>query len=140
MNSVPEAVTQLNQDECWRLLTTNNFGRLALRAADEIDIFPINYFADGTTLLFRTAPGTKLLELVVHDNVAFEIDGFTNNTAWSVVVKGVARQLESGEEIEEAEASPLTPWVPTLKYRFVRITPTTITGRAFTPGPEPERF
>lgn len=43
-------------------------------------------------------------------------------------------------DIEEAEATPLQPWIPTLKYRFVRITPTSITGRAFRPRSEPEHF
>lgn len=109
-------------------------GRIALRAADEVDIFPINYHADGETILFRTAPGTKLLELTVHDKVAFEIDGHTETAAWSVVVKGIPRQLESGDEIEAAESAPLHPWIPTLKYRFVRITPTDITGRPFQPA------
>ncbi len=140
MNSVPDAVSELSRDECWSLLTSHVFGRIALRAADEIDIFPINYHADGETILFRTAPGTKLLELTVHNKVAFEIDDYTNDNAWSVVVKGIAHRLESGDEIEAAESAPLHPWIPTLKYRFVRITPTDITGRSFRPAAEPERY
>jgi nitroimidazol reductase NimA-like FMN-containing flavoprotein (pyridoxamine 5'-phosphate oxidase superfamily) len=135
-----EPVAELDTDECWGLLATNSLGRIAMCAAGEIDIFPINYYADGSTILFRTAPGTKLMELTIDDNVAFEIDGRHGGKAFSVVVKGTARQLELSHEIERAEAAPLEPWIPTLKYRFVHITPTLITGRAFALGPEPEHY
>lgn len=140
MESTPGPVSTLDLDECWRLLKANSLGRIALSAAGEIDIFPVNYYADGSTILLRTAPGTKLVELTLDDRVAFEIDGYTGDMAWSVVVKGTAHQLESGDEIDEAEAAPLNPWIPTLKYRFVRITPKDITGRKFHPAPEPERY
>ena len=140
MESEIEPVAELSEDECWGLLASNTLGRIALCAANEIDIFPVNYHADGSSILFRTAPGTKLVELTVENKVAFEIDGMHGGKAWSVVVKGTAKQLESGSEIDEAELASLEPWIPTLKYRFVRITPTEITGRAFRPAPEPERF
>ncbi|OYX50008.1 MAG: pyridoxamine 5'-phosphate oxidase, partial [Micrococcales bacterium 32-70-13] len=32
------------------------------------------------------------------------------------------------------------PWIPTLKYRWVRIRPTEVAGRKFTLGPEPARL
>lgn len=140
MNSAEEPVEELTTDECWGLLATHTLGRIATCVAGEIEIFPINYHADGETILLRTAPGTKLLTLTLHGGVAFEIDGYRGGKAWSVVVKGDARQLESGADIEKAEAAPLEPWIPTLKYRFVQITPTSITGRAFHPGPEPEHY
>lgn len=114
-------------------------GRIALSAAGEVDIFPINYYSDGKSILFRTAPGTKLVELTVHDRVAFEIDGYSDTMAWSVVVKGTAQRLEHGQEIDQAETAPLEPWIPTLKYRFVRIMPTALSGRRFQRYPEPER-
>jgi uncharacterized protein len=139
MDTPQEPIEELDADECWNLLSSNSLGRIALCAAGIVDIFPVNYFADGSTLLFRTAPGTKLTELTVHDEVAFEIDGYASDSAWSVVVKGKARALESGQDIEQAETAPLHPWIPTLKYRFVRITPTTMSGRRFQPGPEPDR-
>ena len=47
-------------------------GRLAVAAAGEVDIFPINYAdVDRDTILFRTAEGTKLLELTINGRVAF---------------------------------------------------------------------
>jgi hypothetical protein len=32
------------------------------------------------------------------------------------------------------------PWIPTLKYTYVRITPTSVSGRRFRRGPEPARY
>ena len=133
-------VIQLNDLEIWERLRSTPMGRLAVSAGGELDIFPVNYLVDDGTLLFRTAPGTKLVELTVHSGVAFEIDGFDDITAWSVVVKGTAARLEHQDEIDRADMLPLTPWIPTLKYRYVRITPTSLSGRSFHRGPEPERY
>lgn len=133
-------VVELSEDENWRMLRENSLARLALTAAGEIDIFPVNYYADGQTLLLRTAPGTKLVELTVNSRIAAEIDGFTDVEAWSVVVKGTARRLELQAEIDEADEAPLVPWIPTLKYVYVRVTPTSISGRRFERAPEPERY
>lgn len=135
-----DAVIELGEAEVWELLRSTPIGRLAAAAGGELDIFPINYVVDGSTLIFRTAPGTKLIELTVNNTVAFEIDGWTEHGAWSVVMKGLAEQLEHGADIDHADTLPLTPWIPTLKTRYVRITPTEIRGRRFARGPEPDRY
>jgi nitroimidazol reductase NimA-like FMN-containing flavoprotein (pyridoxamine 5'-phosphate oxidase superfamily) len=133
-------ITDLTEDDCWMLLGDNELGRIALHAADQIDIFPINYFADDHSILIRTAPGTKLLEIAVNSRVAFEIDGYSDTDAWSVVLKGTARRLEKHSEIAAADALPLVPWIPTLKYDYVRIVPTEVHGLQFARGAEPERL
>lgn len=135
-----EPLKELSTDECWEYLRSSTLGRIALSVGGDVDIYPLNFYADGTTILFRTAPGTKLLELTVNHRVALETDGHTDADAWSVVVKGTARPLELQSEIDEADASPLEPWAPTLKYRYVRIEPTELTGRYFERIGEPERF
>lgn len=138
--SSDDPVRVIDVDECRVLLRRETLGRLATAAGGTVDIFPVNYDSDGDSIVFRTAPGTKLLELTVHDSVAFEIDGFSDAEAWSVVCHGRARQLESHAEIAEAERSPLTPWVPTIKDRFVRIQIERLSGRRFRRMPEPERW
>lgn len=125
-----EYVTELSQDECWEMLREEEFGRLAFRLVDEVHITPINYAADGETLLFRTAEGNKLLSVVMGSEVAFEIDRYGEDAARSVVVRGSARLLPEDEE-HRSENVPLRPWVPSLKYNVVEITPKVITGRAF---------
>jgi hypothetical protein len=58
----------------------------------------------------------------------------------SVIVKGVAERLELQSDIDMADALELRPWIPTLKYRWVRITPTRISGRRFRRAAEPDRY
>ncbi|MFZ3452915.1 pyridoxamine 5'-phosphate oxidase family protein [Arthrobacter sp. 7Tela_A1] len=131
-------VVELTAEESWKYVEKTFHGRIAMSVAGEPDIFPINYYAHDGVLLFRTAPGNKLAELTVNSHVAFETDGIMSDEAWSVVIKGTTRELELSAEIEEAEKLPLKPWVRTRKSRYVELTPTSITGRFFNLGPEPD--
>ncbi|TDN92075.1 pyridoxamine 5'-phosphate oxidase family protein [Microbacterium sp. BK668] len=140
MNDTNDAVVTLTEEQCWNLLSRGELGRLALAADSEPDIFPVNYVVDGPRLLFRTAPGSKLAELTDNPRVAFEVDEFDDSSAASVIVKGVAKRLELQSEIDAADALPLSPWIPTLKYRWVRIAPTQISGRWFRRTAEPARY
>ncbi len=135
-----DPVLVLDAEQCWKLLEKTQHGRLVLSAAGETDIFPINYRAHDGLLLLRTAPGTKLAELTINENVVFQADGVTADEAWSVVVKGRARVLEQSTEIAAAEALNLKTWIPTLKDFYVEITPSRISGRHFNLGEQPERF
>lgn len=124
----------LEPDECWQLLQRAVIGRMAIAAAGEVDIFPVNFLVDEGTILFRTAEGTKLVEVVISGQVAFEADGLdpAAGEAWSVVVKGAAEVLDTFDEIYHAQELPLYPWnAPDRKQRYVRIRPEKITGRRF---------
>ncbi len=132
-------IIELSPSACWQMLREHSLGRIAVSAAGTVDIFPVNYAVNAETIVFRTAPGTKLLELAINDRVAFEIDHHDDHEAWSIVVKGVAERMERQSEIDAAEGLGLTPWIPTLKYRWVRIHPSEISGRRFALGPEPAR-
>jgi nitroimidazol reductase NimA-like FMN-containing flavoprotein (pyridoxamine 5'-phosphate oxidase superfamily) len=124
----------LDAEQCWELLSTVEVGRLAVAAAGDVDIYPVNFVLDGRELVFRTAEGTKLVEVVLAGRVAFETDGYDpgRGRAWSVVVKGHAQDLDRFSEIYHAQDLPLFPWNASPKERFVKITPTMITGRRFT--------
>ena len=56
-----EVVRVLSHEQCWDLLSDDEFGRLAFRMADEVHLVPVNYAVDGDTLLFRTAEGDEEL-------------------------------------------------------------------------------
>lgn len=123
----------LSKDECMALLAKADVGRLAVAAAGDIDIFPLNFVIDDEKLMFRSAEGTKLIEVVLAGRVAFEVDGYEpeDGKAWSVVVKGVAELLDRFPEIYHAQDLPLFPWNASPKERFVRITPESVSGRRF---------
>lgn len=126
-----EPTRALTESECWDRIHAAPYGRIAVAAADEIDVFPINHAVLDGTIVFRTAAGTKLLELTIRQRVVFEIDGADDAEAYSVVVKGVAEEFDRDADVLEAEASGATPWAPEPKDRWVRITPTAVTGRIF---------
>lgn len=127
------AVQELADEECWRLLVHGSLGRLAVQSTDGApDIFPVNYLASQDRRLYlRSAPGSKLMAIAAHPEVAFEIDGYTDVVAWSVVVRGTAERLDADDEIEASGVLELESWNPTAKYDFVRITPRSTTGRSF---------
>jgi uncharacterized protein len=128
--------------ECWELLGQAGFGRLALAAVGDIDIFPVNFAVDGQDVVIRTAAGTKLLEAVMSDLVAIEADDrdADSGVAWSVVAKGAPRMLERFDDIYQAERLGIRPWIEAVpKEHFIRVRVTRISGRRFrAAGPEPE--
>ncbi|OJU38801.1 MAG: hypothetical protein BGN97_10780 [Microbacterium sp. 69-10] len=104
--STEDPVVRLSEEECWQRLKGPEIGRLVTHVGEVIDIFPINYVIDDRTIVFRTAEGSKLVELTVNDEVLFEVDDHTDADA---------------------------------KYNYVRITPSSLSGRAFARTPESER-
>ena len=137
VNAAAVPVQILSEEGCWNALLSASLGRLAVAVGGIPDIFPVNFVAADRRLLFRTASGTKLIELTVNNRVAFETDGVGRDDAWSVVVHGTARMLDTQRELDDAAGLPLHPLIPTVKPVFVEIVPESITGRRFTLGPEP---
>ncbi|MBN9644529.1 pyridoxamine 5'-phosphate oxidase family protein [Corynebacterium mendelii] len=135
-----DVVTVLSDDEALELMGTQALGRLVVRRKDDMDIFPVNFCVDDGRIYIRTAEGAKLFSLSLNEDVLFEADSHSDDAAWSVVVKGNATVLSDNRDIQYADTLPLKPWLPTLKYNFVRITPTTVSGRRFRLGEEPERY
>ena len=74
--------------------------------------------------------------------VAFEVDGYdaAAGDAWSVVLKGRAREIEAIHEVFDALDLPLFPWHASPKHRFVRIVPDELSWTALhtsSTGPPP---
>ena len=145
----------LDSDECWQLLSENHLGRLAVVAGNRPEIFPLNYVVDDSlldatrtedsgpdsgedsrSLVFRTAPGTKLAAAAVGFPVAFEVDSADPmfHTGWSVVVHGTAQLVETTDELLQVEALPLRPWGPSDKRHYLRLCPTELDGRRIPRG------
>lgn len=138
MASEQDPITVLGEDEAWKLMSGVSLGRLVTYFGGQLEIFPVNFAVQNGTVLFRTAEGTKLFTTVMNDQVLFEVDDHTVAEGWSVVIRGTAHLLSSAEEIREAESAQLLPWVPTVKLRYVRVTPSEISARGFRFGPEPQ--
>ncbi len=136
-------IEHLSPAECWRLICAHTIGRLAIDSYDGgPDLMPMNYRVDGHSILIRSAPGSKLRSIRTRPQVAFEIDGMGPGHFWSVVIRGDAYRLSSDEDIERSGVLDLVSSAPGAKHNFIRLTPTTISGRRFAdaaavPAPAP---
>ena len=127
---LPE-VTALSEEECWSALSSARVGRLAVTAEDGADIYPVNFIVKDGNLFFRTAPGSKLMAIAHSPAVAMEADGTKLLHRWSVVVRGEAQRLSDEAEIVAAGIDSLDTMTTSEKWNYVRITPTSVTGRSF---------
>lgn len=135
-DSVP-VIEELTEEQCWKLLEKDGVGRLATAVVDPAtgnvspDIFPINFHLFEKRVFFRTAPGSKLIDLTAQSSVAFQTDGHHGRVHWSVVVRGIAHRMVFDNDIEESGILKLHTTVPTDKWNYVRIEAEAITGIRF---------
>jgi hypothetical protein len=114
---------------CWHLLGQEQFGRIAISADGDDEVYPVTYLSRHGRVYFRSAPGIKILELAEHPRVTLEVDGVTMMDRWSAVVRGTARRLGSVPEIlRSAVATPMS-WQHGEKFNCFEIQPEQITGR-----------
>lgn len=121
----------LTDAQCWDLLDATRFGRLATAVAGEPDIFPVNFLVHDGQIVIRTAPGTKLAELVISPPVAVEADSVDGDSAWSVIAKGTARMVDALSETYQLDEEHLQTWLPEEKPIYVVITVREMSGRRF---------
>lgn len=130
MSKMTVAVRDISTEECWERLRATTFGRLAYHLRGRTRIAPINYVVEGDRLIFRTAEGSKFYALQVEDEVAFEIDDYDEDTAYSVVAQGRVEEIVDAKERKELTVN-LRPWVRTQKKHVLSIAVTELSGRTF---------
>ncbi len=64
----------LSRDECLRLMSEVPIGRVAVIVGEVPVVVPVNFSLPGEDIVFRTAPGTKLVAAVSRSAVSFEVD------------------------------------------------------------------
>lgn len=129
-------MTKLEEDTAWGFLAGAEVGRIATSKDNVPEIFPVNFCLDGESVVFRSAEGTKLDDLLFNASVVFEADGWDGDGGWSVIIHGNAELITDAAELQRAEKMPLRPWIDTVKPNFVRIVPERVSGRTFVFGPQ----
>ena len=125
----------LSPETCDALLRTQRVGRVGV-CTGRPGVFPVLYaFLDGD-IVFRTAPGEKLIAAALHREVVFEVDSYdvAASTGWSVNVLGVAEEIDDPAELARAEALALQPWAGEVRDRYVRIRAVETSGRRILPS------
>jgi hypothetical protein len=130
-------VVEITEDECLRLLATQDMGRLAVVRDGRPEIFPVNYGLDGGDIVFRTDAGTKF-DLATMGWVAFEVDYFdpVSLKGWDVQARGVGRDVTSGLDAASTRlrAVEIVPWIVGEKANRVAILDPVLTGRRLVAG------
>jgi uncharacterized protein len=127
----PQGLLRLDDDECWRFLAKHFIGRVAVVDHGLPMIFPVNYIVDGESIVFRTAPGTKLAMARLGRDAAFEVDEVFGlfETGASVMVHGTLHAVTARDEKAGLMAMPLRPWAPGARDHVVRLRPAWVSGR-----------
>ncbi|HEX2258565.1 MAG TPA: pyridoxamine 5'-phosphate oxidase family protein [Actinomycetota bacterium] len=121
----------LTQEECMELLQYRSYvGRVAFIENGRPMVLPVNYLADGGSVVFSTRKGSKLSRLK-EAPVAFEVDASRSlrSSGWSVLVQGVAREVTDPEELESLRRGPLKSWAFPRAEHWIRISIDKISGR-----------
>ena len=122
---------ELTRAECFELLAAEQLGRVAVVDDRGPVVFPVHFVLDRHTVVFRTGTGTKLSAASLGRRVSFEVDRAdpATRTGWSVVVRGEAVEVTDRAELTRLRALPLEMWAPGTRAHYVRILPSTLTGR-----------
>jgi nitroimidazol reductase NimA-like FMN-containing flavoprotein (pyridoxamine 5'-phosphate oxidase superfamily) len=138
-----EPLEELSESECWALLRTVDVGRLATPTQrGGVDVYPVNHVVDQGSIVFRTAAGTKVTDAVEAPEVAFEADNAACSSdeqradPWSVVVHGVAELITIQTDLFDSFELTVRPWHVSNKPYFIRLAPTSVSGRRFHMSPD----
>ena len=123
---------EIPEQECLALLKGHEIGRLVVVEDGRPVVFPVNYTVDGRTVAVRTDPGAKLAWATLGP-VAVEVDDIdiATHEGWSVLVRGVGRDITDGVDAwsGEVRARPPEPWVEGEKEHWIAVASPVITGR-----------
>jgi nitroimidazol reductase NimA-like FMN-containing flavoprotein (pyridoxamine 5'-phosphate oxidase superfamily) len=121
----------LGRAECEELLAHHSFGRVAIWSGEHPAVLPVLYGVIDGDIVFRTAPGEKLIAAALGQEVVFEVDAAepARHTGWSVNVVGHAEEIVGSDALARAHALGLEPWVGDYRDRFVRVRAEHVSGR-----------
>ena len=122
---------ELDHDECLHLVSSLSVGRVAVAAEGAPPlVVPVNYVLDGEVIVFRSGAGSKLHALR-DEPISFQVDLIdpVHHTGWSVLIRGIAYEAAA----REVAHLKIEPWPPGAKHHWIRLLPTSVTGRRIRP-------
>ena len=121
----------LTREECLQLLRGAVVGRIAYVADGMATIIPVNFALFDGDIVFCTAKGSTLSWLSMRGRLAFEADESrpADHEGWSVLVRGVAREVTHPDELAVLRRGHLRSWLRSPQEHWVRISIAAISGR-----------
>jgi hypothetical protein len=130
----------LSREECLELLRGAVVGRIGYVADGMATIIPVNFALFDGDIVFCTAKGSTLSWLSLRGRLAFEADESrpVDHEGWSVLVRGVAREVTDPEELAVLRRGHMRSWLRSSHEHWVRISIESISGRALHGAPVTE--
>lgn len=127
---------EIAHSECIELLRSACIGRVIYTDHVLPACTPVNFAVDGSTIVFRTKPGSRLATATHRQVVAFEVDDIdpVSQSGWTVIVTGTAAPISSVSGLLRAEGLGLYPWASGDRQHWVRVTAGIVTGRRLRPA------
>jgi uncharacterized protein len=128
------ALVELSPYECWQLVEEPiPIARVVWTEGGAAAIVPVNYAVADGALWFQSSPGSRLSRECHGRQVLVEIDSVDADarSGWSVIVAGVAHNVEAGDVPNFLGGLQVWPRGP--RTMFVRVEPDEITGRRLQP-------
>lgn len=122
----------LSSEECAELVAGEEIGRVGFNQRGQTIILPVNYAFIAGSVLFRTAPGSKLDIALIGGPTSFEVDAWDAETrsGWSVLIKGRSAEVTDEWVVSLAEHFGVEPWADQIpRDHWVRISVDEISGR-----------
>lgn len=121
----------LSAEECETLLANHSFGRVAVWSGDHPAVLPVLYRLLDGDVVFRTAPGEKLIAAALGQEVVFEIDAVepARRTGWSVNVVGRAEHIVDHDDKERVAQLGIEPWAGDYRNDYMRLRTERLSGR-----------
>jgi nitroimidazol reductase NimA-like FMN-containing flavoprotein (pyridoxamine 5'-phosphate oxidase superfamily) len=127
---------RLSRDECIAALRANRLGRVVTTFGPDHRplVRPVSYVCDpqSGSILFHSLRGGKLNALIDRRDACFEIDGESDGSMWSVIIRGRVETEERPQEIARLEQLGFSPTLAIPPDgSWVRIRGEVITGVRF---------
>lgn len=131
-------ISTLTREQSLELLGGSQVGRVVFTDRGLPAVLPVTFVVDRSSVVFRTARGSRLAAGIQDAVVAFEADEVrpASRDGWSVVVVGRSR-VEADPLEQDRLDGLLHSWVPGRKDAFVRVPLEVVTGRRLIGGPTP---
>lgn len=127
---------ELDDEECWRLISSGTVGRLGYVGESLPRIIPVNYRVLDRSIIFRTVPDGEIAQFALGRTVAFEVDAIDEflHSGWSVLMSGILRELDPSTIQALDHRDTPQPWPAGSQTMFCRLEPTQISGRCIHPS------
>ena len=138
METSPGRFERLSREECRELLELKKVGRGAYCERKGPVVLPVNFTVRSQSIVFRTKAGSRLARYMNDLPASFEVDEIDDflQSGWSVLVTGVAQWVTDTEDLSDLwwDQHQPQPWAEGERNAFVRIVPTSVTGRRVHPS------